>query len=59
MVVGGFGDVYIGRLRSFLSPGGIPVAVKRLRPSGDRQKRIRVVAVSTRCVLNQTNNLRL
>lgn len=44
--VGGFGDVEQAQLRE--SPfGASPVmALKRLRPTGDRAQRIRVIAVS-------------
>lgn len=45
--VGGFGDVERAELRESLFFGSNSVvALKKLRPSGDRPQRIRVIAVS-------------
>lgn len=46
LIVGGFGDVEQAKLRtSFFGPDPM-IALKRLRPSGNREQRIRVIAVS-------------
>lgn len=45
--VGGFGDVEKAELRESLFFGtNSVIALKKLRPSGDRAQRIRVIAVS-------------
>lgn len=44
VIVGGFGDVEQARLRTLFGPEPV-VALKRLRPAGDRGQRIRVIAV--------------
>lgn len=47
VIVGGFAEVEQAILRaSRFSKSGPLVAVKKLRPTGNRQQRIRVVAVS-------------
>lgn len=45
IIVGGFGDVRQARLRTALFGNDAVVAVKMLRPAGDREQRIRVIAV--------------
>lgn len=47
VVVGGFGDVEQAKLRRLPFGWGPVVALKKLRPDGDRNRRIRVIAVST------------
>lgn len=47
MIVGGFGDVEQAELRTSLFGPNATIALKRLRPEGDREKRIRIVAVRT------------
>lgn len=46
VIVGGFGDVEQAQLRESIFGANPIVALKRLRPTGDRNQRIRVVAVS-------------
>lgn len=45
--VGGFGDVRQAKLRSSFFGSDPIVAIKMLRPVGNRQQRIRVIAVGT------------
>lgn len=44
--VGGFGDIQQAELRTSLFGSNPKIALKRLRPAGNREQRIRVVAVS-------------
>lgn len=47
VIVGGYGDVRQAKLQtSFFGPD-ILVAIKVLRPTGNREQRIRVIAVSS------------
>lgn len=46
LVVGGFGDVRQAKLRTSIFGSDPVVAIKTLRPAGDREQRIRVIAVS-------------
>lgn len=46
VIVGGFGDIEQAELRTSLFGPNCKIALKRLRPSGNRQQRIRVAAVS-------------
>lgn len=46
VIVGGFGDVVQAKLRTSLFGPSLLVALKKLRPAGDREQRIRVIAVS-------------
>lgn len=46
LIVGGFGDVRQAKLRTSIFGSDPLVAIKTLRPAGDREQRIRVVAVS-------------
>lgn len=48
--MGGFGDVEQAKLRVSLFGKDPVVALKKLRPAGDRHQRIRVMAVRTTCV---------
>lgn len=48
VVVGGFGDVRQAQLRTTFFGPNLVVALKTLRPEGDRNQRIRVIAVSMR-----------
>lgn len=54
VIVGGFGDVEQAKLRTLFGPEPV-VALKKLRPSGDREQRIRVLAVGfSSCARRQT-----
>lgn len=49
LIVGGFGDVQQVKIRSSLFQTNPLVALKKLRPAGDRNQRIRVMAVCIPC----------
>lgn len=57
LIVGGFGDVEQAELRTSLFFGvNTVVALKKLRPTGHREQRMRVIAVSRNSLVARTSD---